>query len=584
MCQELAAVWSDLTRVLETRRPEEVEIFVPAQNRKEKKWRIFVDVADPKDEKRERKVSLGKPTTREVAVGGARGAFQLTPRHVTLDGEEHVCHTGNTLYLSELVELLEKGAGIKWSAADMAALAAAPVCMPGSSIQARDWLRDILGDGMFDSFASLYPTARGRYTCWCQVRRCRLVALAICPPAPPGASPALRHACCVALAHAWAPRQYTNERYRNEGSRIDYIIADEPLLPAAARGAGLYVPAGLEAPEPEAESAQAALAAATAAGLWVPAPFEGGGIQEGSRRAFESEFRPPCSGMLYTAPVFSDHIGVTLLLDGYVPGCAPEGALKSKEAARQTRDTQPHKQQATLASFFGKGVKSSAQDDKEHQARPAAASLDSTAAAAAAAAADAAAGDASGPLPPAFASTGMKRPAAASGVLLEEAGGAAGSKIQRSDTTPVVEAGELEPGGSTGGAERGIARFFTKAGREAREAELTPKIVSLALPFASLFSGLRGRGVYPRVFLVLACLAVLLTGRLFAPTLSRGIQGNCPRASVAIRTARGSGRQRAVLRLPLIYCGAACRCRKKRRRRVARWTTGSRKHERQRPV
>ena len=54
--------------MLATRRAEEQSIFVPSQNRKETKWRIVVDVADPKpgapDAKK--KVLLGKPTSKET--------------------------------------------------------------------------------------------------------------------------------------------------------------------------------------------------------------------------------------------------------------------------------------------------------------------------------------------------------------------------------------------------------------------------------------------------------------------------------------------------------------------------------------
>lgn len=51
----------------------------------------------------------GKPTTKEVALGGPRGCYQLSPRYVSVDGEECLSHRGDTLYLSELMEVLDKG-------------------------------------------------------------------------------------------------------------------------------------------------------------------------------------------------------------------------------------------------------------------------------------------------------------------------------------------------------------------------------------------------------------------------------------------------------------------------------------------
>ena len=87
MCAQLAASWDVCLEMLSTRRAEEVAIFVPSQNRKETKWRIFVDVADAKNGGTKKKVALGKPTSKEFAVGGPGGAYQLTPRYL----EDSVC-------------------------------------------------------------------------------------------------------------------------------------------------------------------------------------------------------------------------------------------------------------------------------------------------------------------------------------------------------------------------------------------------------------------------------------------------------------------------------------------------------------
>eukprot|EP00802_Teleaulax_amphioxeia_P005497 Tamp_05501.p2 GENE.Tamp_05501~~Tamp_05501.p2 ORF type:complete len:322 (+),score=44.43 Tamp_05501:90-968(+) len=84
ICAQLAEAWDTCMAMLATRRAEEQSICVPSQNRKETKWRIVVDVADPRpgapDAKK--KVLLGKPTSKETALGGSRGAYQLTARYL----------------------------------------------------------------------------------------------------------------------------------------------------------------------------------------------------------------------------------------------------------------------------------------------------------------------------------------------------------------------------------------------------------------------------------------------------------------------------------------------------------------------
>jgi len=230
MCQQLALAWGGVQQVLSSRRAEQVEIYVPSQNRKETKWRIFVDVASVPDASTKqpatKKVALGKPTSKEIAQGGPRGAFQvvrelfallvpkykststdartnclqLTPRRLLLaadaaapppEAAQHaddaaiLSHPGNTLRVEELTEILEKACGIKWGPQDVAALANSPVSNTGSSIQASQWMQSVLSQAsgipdesrghehesthfLIDSFAALHPAADARYTCWCQ--------------------------------------------------------------------------------------------------------------------------------------------------------------------------------------------------------------------------------------------------------------------------------------------------------------------------------------------------------------------------------------------------------------------------------
>lgn len=59
-------------------------------------------------------------------------------------------------------------------------------------------VKEVLGDGMVDSFAEFYPKALGRYTCL------------------------LLRSSSIILSPGWD--QYRNKRHENEGSRIDYIL------------------------------------------------------------------------------------------------------------------------------------------------------------------------------------------------------------------------------------------------------------------------------------------------------------------------------------------------------------------------
>jgi len=62
------------------------------------------------------------------------------------------------------------------------------------------------------------------------------------------------------------------------------------------------------------------LKSATADGRWKPVPFHGGGIDSDSAipaaRDFEFQFtNPPQTGIVYTAPIFSDHVATSCVLD-----------------------------------------------------------------------------------------------------------------------------------------------------------------------------------------------------------------------------------------------------------------------------
>lgn len=92
----------------------------------------------------------------------------------------------------------------------------------------------------------------------------------------------------------------------------------------------------------------AALCAATANGAFKAVSFQGEGIETAPQAALDTQFGPPHTGMIYTPPSFSDHVGVSLLVNDVL--CCCELTLNEQDSS--TRKAQPHKAQTSIASFF----------------------------------------------------------------------------------------------------------------------------------------------------------------------------------------------------------------------------------------
>jgi exodeoxyribonuclease III len=308
---------------------------------------------------RGREATLGKPFESEAR---AARSFDLVRRTVVDEerGVELVVQPPMRLGVGELAECMDKLGGVRWSEVQQRALArsrfacsgdarplAGASCAPRAQARAAgshvapsaQWLRATMHDlDLVDVFAELWPDAEARYTCW---------------------------------------EQRTNGRYANRGSRIDYFLVPRALFARyVRRGAALYGGAeggaeggataaaegGAEggataAAEGRARAANsggvlseaAALRACTAHGRWRGASYDGGGIADGSAKAYASQFRAPSSGMVYTPPKLSDHIGVSLLLEGRPPlGLALDGA------DAKTRACQPQRQQRRISDMFSK--------------------------------------------------------------------------------------------------------------------------------------------------------------------------------------------------------------------------------------
>lgn len=114
--------------------------------------------------------------------------------------------------------------------------------------------------------------------------------------------------------------QYRNERYGNVGARIDFIFTDKNVTPAVRL---VETEKSFEHPLAFSSDPLKALAAATAQGKWKPVPFGGGGINNGSSSVFsetEKNFEfsftnPPQTGIVYTPPLFSDHVATSVVLE-----------------------------------------------------------------------------------------------------------------------------------------------------------------------------------------------------------------------------------------------------------------------------
>lgn len=144
--------------------------------------------------------------------------------------------------------------------------------------------------------------------------------------------------------------QFTNKRYTNEGSRIDFTFVDKTLLASVQQGDDQTLRCGTQAHDnPLGE--EAALLAATANGMFESGTFAGGGIATPTQRALDSQFGPKHTGMIYTPPTYSDHIAVSLLMtDAFIQSM---GQLTLDEKESATRKAQPHKKQRSISSFFG---------------------------------------------------------------------------------------------------------------------------------------------------------------------------------------------------------------------------------------
>lgn len=228
-------------------------------------------------------------------------------------GEHVPAQEPNAVGVAVLAELMAKICHVAWTEATMREIADYHATSSSTKrlSPTRAWLHDVLHkDGMIDAFRHFYPTAQARYTCW---------------------------------------NQNKNHRYANEGTRIDYTLIDASLLSHLKQGCPTLRCCRPVRGVGQDLCEQSALQASTANGLFQPASFDGGGISEASQQALDSQFGPPHTGHVYTPPTFSDHIGVSVLLDDAI---FPSRDLQLNTNDATTRKAQPHTQQKSIAAFF----------------------------------------------------------------------------------------------------------------------------------------------------------------------------------------------------------------------------------------
>lgn len=327
---DVAEHWGRVARVLATLRAVKTTTRNTKTNQEFEKYRAAVTIEDGSNASAASSDidtcsgnDKTKPTSRQVFLGKHESNetwclmdYEVLEPWVYVDeatGESKVMRPANVVSVGALVELMNKIAGVVWSDSvrrDIADNYAGVV----KEALARQWLDAIVEeDGMVDAFRHFYPEAQSRFTCW---------------------------------------NQFTNRRYYNEGMRIDYTLIDRSLLDRVqlgdAKGLRCCGEAGGAADRYQL-SEEAALAAVTANGRFQPVSFEGGGIQEATVEALDSQFGPPHTGMIYTPPSFSDHIGISVVLDDAL--LRTDLVVDSKDPT--TKKAQPHKLQTSIASFFG---------------------------------------------------------------------------------------------------------------------------------------------------------------------------------------------------------------------------------------
>lgn len=267
---------------------------------------------------------------KQVCLGKAEATREEALIYYDIFGEKDTPPCEIIISVDVLLELMQKVVCVGWSLAEEKAIAESDAVVWNTSM-ATMWLNKVIeDDGMVDAFRRFYPNAEARFTVW---------------------------------------HQYTNRRYENEGSRIDYSLVDEALAAhmISDYGESSSTSCALRSGGYTAEdtlSEDAALCAATANGGFQPASFNGGGITSASQKTLDSQFGQKHTGIVYTPPSYSDHVAVSLLLSDDIFEGAPSTVVFDDKRAC-TKKAQPHKSQSSIADFFGKKNRQTSEASKK---------------------------------------------------------------------------------------------------------------------------------------------------------------------------------------------------------------------------
>ncbi len=301
--------WDKITTVLETIEAVPCQTTNPNTKQTFNRWRARVKLADGKY------VILG---TYEESAEYALFHYTFCELSYEEDSSSSttnntrtiICRKKNVLSIEALTELMSKIVNVSWDVPTQREIANSKEADLNPDSPPYVWMKALLEeDGMIDVFRHMYPNAEGRFTCW---------------------------------------HQQKNKRYINEGGRIDFTLVDRALLDHVDTSSGGGLRCGTK-PLDDPFGEEAALMACTSNGMFQAPSFAGGGIAQVSKRALDSQFGPPHTGMIYTPPSYSDHIAISLLMKQSINNLVGQLTLQSNAP---TRKSQPHKKQKSMMSFL----------------------------------------------------------------------------------------------------------------------------------------------------------------------------------------------------------------------------------------
>ena len=273
--------------------------------RKEPCWMAVV----PSNFSNEREIQIG-------SKGLSKGLLelQLCGKEVRVPdertGDTYLCWAGH-LTVEHLSDILEKALEMTFPKSEQKILSRYFTKSHESPCLV-DFFRElIVVDGMVDTFREAYPEAQGRFTAF---------------------------------------NQAVNGRFGNKGKRIDFILCDHLLYSEVVRSRDNVLPGG--------DTEAAAKRMATADGKFKAATADGDGLADHPIEVLDSQFAAPHNGIIYFPPKYSDHLGVSFVLNMQKASEAASASASSTAffSKKRTAVTQPQRSTRDIRSFFKAAV------------------------------------------------------------------------------------------------------------------------------------------------------------------------------------------------------------------------------------